>query len=145
MQLGDFLSSIINFLCGWKTFVNFHQLYVRPGDLPSTYGNFLYCWQTFRQVSSTFCATSRLSIIFSPLSVQPGNLPSTSFNSPCRQKTFRQLPLFLCAAWTTSVNFPCGRTLSQLPSTFHVAGRPSVNFCQVFVWPGVLPPTSVNF
>ena len=47
---------------------------------------------------------------------------------------------------STSINFPYGRKiLRQLPSTFRVAGRPFVNFCQLYLWPGDLTSTSVNF
>lgn len=76
---------------------------------------------------------------------------------------FRQLPMRPVYLMSTFVNFLYGReTLCEIPSTFLVAGTllstfhsikgPSVNFLQLFVWPGdllstfcVARRTSVNF
>ena len=83
----------------------------------------------------------------------PGDLPSTSVNSSCNQKTFlkfRQLSvrpedlvLTLRMAMETFRQYFVWP--GDAPSTFRVAGRPSVNFCQLPMWPGVLTSTSINF
>ena len=109
----------ISFLCGWVTFrelpltldaagtpsINFRQLNVWPGDLPSTSVNFQCVWSTFRQCPSSLCVARRPSVKFCQLLRATG---ISSVNFPCRRKTFR-----------------------QLPSTLRATGRPSVNFCQL--------------
>ena len=119
--------------------VNFHQLSVWPGDVPSilstfcvagsTSANFrqLSLWleifcklasvcgrETYRHISSTFHAAGRDSIIIHELSMCPEDLPSTLVR------------------------------LVDLLTTFYAPGRLSVNFRQLFVRLGELWSTSVN-
>ena len=108
---------------------NFHQLFllsVGPGDLLSTFMNFLCGRETFIKISSSFCAAGR-----------------TSVNIPCVQKTFcnfQQLYVLLEDIVSTFVNFLCHReTFRQLSSTFLPVEKHSVNFRQLSVWPEELP------
>lgn len=121
--------------------VNFRHFSLQPEDLPPT--------------PSTFCVDGRCYINLRKHFVRPEYFPSTSVNFPCRHKTFcqhsarpRDFPStsvrFPCS-WVTfqliSVNFLCGREIRQILTTFHVAGRPSLNFCEISVGPRVLPST----
>ena len=144
---GDLLSTAVNFLCGWETFhqlpstfsgtkrlsVNFRQLSLRSRYLPSTFVNFL------------FCAVWRPSIKCHQPFVWLGDLPSTSISIWCYREMYRELPSTflsagrvcklvstLCMARSPFVNFTCGgMTLCQIPSTFRVASRPCIIFCQL--------------
>ena len=108
----------VKFLYGLENSVNFRQHSGRPGDLPSTFTNFL--------------CSGRLSIKFQQLlwrpdghisiSVRPGDLPSTSVNIPCAGRS----------------------SIHNLLSTFCAAGRSFVNFPQLSYWPGDLPSISAN-
>ena len=73
-QPRDLLSASINFSLAREIFVNFHQLSVRPGDLPST-----------------FRAVGKFSVNFRQL-VRLGNVPSTSVNILCSCEDFRHFP-----------------------------------------------------
>ena len=131
--------------------VNFCQISVQPGELPSSFRkargillNSVYppCgWETIRQLSSTFRAAGRLSINFCQHSVRPGH-PSTSVNSPLGRETFCELPSIFHAAEhfsSTFINISYGRETFRRPSsTFHAAGRPSVKLCQLFLRLGKL-------
>ena len=102
--------------------VIFHQLSVRPEDLPTTSVNFPCCRETFCQIHE--------------ISVCTGYLLSTSTNILYGRVTFRQLLTNFCAARRPSVKFLCRwETFRELPIPFREAGRPSVNFRQLFKWP----------
>ena len=83
------------------------------------------------------------------------NMKLTYVNFLCIRETYRQLSLWPEDLTSTSVILPCGRpfvnflysvqAFCQLPSTFCAAGRPSVNFLWLYVWPGELSTTSANF
>ena len=82
------------------------------------------------------------SVNFCELTVLPGDLPSTSVNFPCCQKTFRQLSVNTGDLPLTFVNLPCFQYIFlQFTSTFHVARRPSANFCELYMWPEEIPST----
>ena len=92
---------------------------MQPGDLPSPFVSFSCSLVTIRQISSTF--------------VRPSDLPST-FSNFCAAR--RHSVNILCALLSTSVNIPCSRVIfRQFRSIFLADGRPSVNFCQLSVWP----------
>ena len=151
----DLPSTSVNFSCGCETFrelpsafdvarrlfVILRQFSECPLDFPSTSVNFrqLLCGpETFRQLPSTVRTARRQSIKLRQFSKQPVDIPSTfytagrfSVNSPCRWENFCQIsmkPGDLC----------------QLPSTFRATVGPSVNFCQLPMWSGDLPSTSLN-
>ena len=88
-----------------RTSVNFRQLSIRPGDLPSTFVNI-----TCRHLT------------LSQLPMRPGDLKSTSANFLCGRETFLRHPS----------NFLLGQeNFCKLQSTFinfRLVGRPSVNF-----------------
>ena len=146
MWLRDLLSTSVNFLCCCETFRQLPLISVRLRDILSSCVNFR--------------AAGRLFVNFRQLSVRLEYLPSTAINFPCVQKTFRQLFVWLESPLSTSVNFLFSReTIRKIPSAFHVAetpsarlhqlcvtpGEPSVSFRQYSMWPGDLPPISVNF
>ena len=81
-----------------------------------------------------------------PSTFSEARRPSINFCQPSvRPVDFRQLPATIRATRRLSFKFLCGREVfHQLPSTFHVAGRPSVNFHQFSVQPGDLPSSCVN-
>ena len=145
--------------------VNFQQLSEQPGDPPTTSVNFLCCRENFRQLPSTFHAARGISINFCQLYMQPGELLSNFRAAGRPSVSFRQLSVGAVELPSTSVNFhaatspsvnfpyhrltvgniPCGReTLSHLASAFHAAGRSSVRFRQLSVWPVDLSSISVN-
>ena len=148
MWAGGLLSASINFLCRLETFcphpstllaahrpsVNFRQLSVHPGKVPSTHFN-IPCGQEITQLPSNFCAARRPSIKICKISVRPGDLQSTSVNSSCGWETLDKFPSTLCVA-------------NNCLSTFRAAGRSSikfpnergcsVNICQLSKLPGDL-------
>ena len=108
-----------------KVSLKVHQLSVLSGELPSTFVNFSCSRETFRELLapsgellSAFCATRGISVNFY-VAKRP------SINILCGRDIFRQFPSTFRAAKRPSIIFPCN-------------GRPSVNFHQVFVWPGAL-------
>ena len=148
--VGRLSSTSVSFPCGMEISINFCQLSVRPGDLPLNSVN-IFCsrgttinsvnfpcsQETFRKLLSTFRAAvgsstnlGQLSLCPEDLllssinfSMWPGDLISSSVNFPCHRKAFRKLPLTFRASRRT-----CGREIfCQLPSTLHMAERPSVN------------------
>ena len=131
LQSGDHPST---FHTTGRPSVNFRQNSVWPGDLPSTSVKPPCFREIFRQLPSTFCAAGRHCSNYRQLSVPPINLPSTSVNSPCSLKTFRELSVRPGEFSSTFVYFLCCQeACCQLPSTFHAAGRHSVNFHQLSV------------
>ena len=132
----DIPSTSVYILCSREIFC---QLSVRPIDLPST-----------------FRAVYRHSVSFHKLSVWSGYSPSTSVNFLHGLETFRQPPLTFCSAGRLTVNFRlhlcCRGIFCQLQSTLRTAGRPLIYFRHQFVRPEDLPSTfrvarrpSVNF
>ena len=61
----------------------------------------------------------------------------TTYNFPSVWETFRpgEFPLTLCGQ----------EFFRQIPSIFSVAGRPSIKFHQLYMWPGNLPLTFASF
>ena len=117
-----------------------------PGDCPSNSFNLSSGRETFHELLSNFCAAGRTFIHFRQLSVWLDKLLSSSVNFSCGRDTFCQLLSTLCVAWRFSDNFS---ELSELPREFLTI---SVNctcsqktLCLLFVQPGDLPSTSVNF
>ena len=100
---------------------NIHQLFVRPGDLPSSL--------------LTFCAAGRLCQLLSTFRV--AGRPSSNFRQNFRiagrpSVNFHQLSVPPRDLPSIFVNFRCGReTFHQLLSTFRAARRPSMNFCEL--------------
>ena len=94
------------------------KISVQPGELPSTYVNFLFGLE--------------LSVHFLELFVSPGHILSTSINIPCRWENFFQFPSTFRAARRLSVNI-CQffMRVRDLPSTFRAPWRLSVNFHQL--------------
>ena len=156
--------------------VSFCPLSVKPSEFLSTFVNFKCSQDMFRQLSPAFFATTKPSINFRKLFVLLGDLPSNSV----QQGTFSQLPVnfpsssvgfrVTCILFVNFCKLPAlprdhPSTLvnslrpGDFPSTFLVAGRPSVNFCQFLarsrdlpsnfikfsLWPENLPSNSVNF
>ena len=141
----EFLSTFVNFPCG----LQICQLSERPGNLLSTSIDMPCSRETFNQLPSTYHFTWRLSVNFGQLFVQPRDLLSTSVNFLCGQETFRQLPSTLCSTRRFFVNL-CQLSVREgdLSSTsviIRVAGRPSINFRQLFLWQGDHPTTYANF
>ena len=175
----DFLSTSFHFPCSLENFrqvpSTFHvagrpsiillQLSVQPGHLPST-----FC--AGGRPSIKFCqlfATGTSSVHFHQLFlwpeswsenfVQAGDLPSTSVNFGCSRETLHkfcqhsvqteELLSTFCVARRPFVNFcqlSCAQeTYRKLPATFCVAGRPSVKFRQFSMWQGDILSTCVNF
>ena len=162
MQLRDFPSTFVSFLCGLGTF---HQLFVQLPNLTSIYVNFLCCgpfcqvlstsvnfpgghW-TFCQLhmlslylQSTFNAAGGLSVLFRQLTVRPQDLLATAINFPCGCRTFHHHSVLPVDLWSTSVNFLA--TFRQLPAPVRAAKKPSINFRQLSVRLRDLPSASVN-
>ena len=131
------------FLCGWDRSgqKRFRQHSLRSGSLPPTFVNIPYDPKTFHKLSSTFrvagrpSSTSvnfyvarRRSVIFHQLSVQPGDRPPTSVNILCVPVTFCKITSTFHAVGRPSVKFrQVSVQTGDLPSTFHAAGRTSVN------------------
>ena len=84
--------------------MNFCQLLVQPGDLPSTFVNFPCGLETFCQLPSTICAARRLSVKF-----LCGLRPSINF----------------CQLYVPPGDF------CKLPSSFRVTGSLFVNFLKL--------------
>ena len=126
--------------------VTCRQHSVLLGDFPLNFANFPCGHETFHECLPIFHATTKPYITFL-----------------CSRRNLRPLPLAIRVVKIYSVNFrQCSMRpadFSQLPSTFHVAGRPFVNFRQlsvhagdfpstttkVFLYSGGLQSTSVNF
>ena len=102
------------------------------GDLPTAFILFPHGWETFRQILSNFCVVGRPSINFHHLYLHPGDLALISVNFPCSNETFHHIRQLLVLA-------------EDLPSNFHVDGRPSVHSRQLSIQPGDLSSTSVHF
>ena len=120
-----------NFFAAGIPSLNFCNLSVQPGDLLSTSVNFP-CSQN----------------IFCHLSTWTGDLPSTSVNFSSVRETFRQFPLtFLRFFLNFRQLFMWQKTFHELSmrpgelpsilSTFHTAGRASINCCHLFVLPSM--------
>ena len=130
----DFLSTSVNLLCVCGTF---HQLFVHPRELTSTFHtimgpsvSFLYVCGTFCQLSirlrdipSSFVNFSCVRVIILQYSVHQRNLPSTSDNFRCIHGTCHQLSVHRF----------------ELPSYFRASAGHSVNFHDIFVCPRNLP------
>ena len=129
LRPGHFSSISVNFL-SLKLSVNFLQLSVRPGELPTN-----------------FHAAGKRSDNFQQFSVQSGDLLSNTVNFMCHRVSCQFLST-LSMAWRLFINFPellCSwETFRHLPITFCAVGRLSVNFSQHFVRPGDRPSTSIN-
>ena len=90
----------VNFPRAGTPSINFRQLYVQPGDLPSPFANFT-CVRPARrpcQLLSIFRNARRLSVKIRLLSVLLGGILSTSINFPSILEKFCQLPSTFCAA-----------------------------------------------
>lgn len=110
-----------------RPFLNFQQLSVQLGGLPSTSVHCTCGQDTVHQLISIFHAAWRPSGNYRQLSVWPEDLPST----------FR-------VAWRSSVNFPFVlETFHLFSSILCTAGRPVI-FCQLSVRSGDLNSTSVH-
>ena len=124
-----FCQILSTFRVARRTSVNFRQLSVQQGDLPSTSINILCHWETFPQLPSSFCTAGRPFVKFWQLSVWPEELPSIFVSFPCSRETFHQLPstfVLLVDLPSTSISIPYGwETLCQ---NFRATERPSVNF-----------------
>ena len=76
-------------------------------------------------------------------------LTSTSINSLCDRRIFfllHQVSLPPGEFPSNSVKILCcWERFCQFPSTFRMARRLSINFCQIFVRPADLPSTSIRF
>ena len=102
--------------------VNFHQLSVRPQDLPPTCVDSMFVSGTFSHFPLTICASM-----------------GPSKNVLCTCWTFRQLQATFRAVVGPSGNSQCGhRTFLQVASTFRAAVVPSATF-------HVVAGSSVNF
>ena len=115
-------------LAAGKLSVNFRQISVPPGHIPSTSLN-IPCSQ------KTLCH----------LSVRLRHLPSIFVNILCGPETFRQLLSTFRATRTHSVYFLEHSVRPEdPPSPFHAAGRSSLNSRYLCMRSGDLPLTSVN-
>ena len=130
--------------------VNFCQLSVRAGDLPSISISFPFILETLSQLPSTFCTVGRPSFSFRLLSVWPvelavwlRDLPSTYVNFTFSRKTFCQILSTFHVAGRPSVSLSqlslTQKTFRQLPLTFRTARLASVVFRQLSVLQGDLP------
>ena len=145
VQTEDLQSTSSTFCTARRPSVNICFVFVQPADLPSTSVKILCDPETLCKLPSTFHAAGRtfvnlVNFLYGwetfvnicELAVTQGDLPSTSVNIPCHQKTFRQLPSTFCVAKRLSINFsllPVQReTFRPLPSAYHVATKLSVNF-----------------
>ena len=113
-----FLLLLSTFRAAGRLSVNFCQISMPPGYLPSPTVNFRQFSVRQGDLLSTFHAAGNLSVNFRHITVWTGDLLSTSDTFPCGQRP--------------SINFLC-------------AGKPSVNFRQVSVWPGELLSISAKF
>ena len=108
----------VNFLCIYTTSVNFHQLSVRPLDLPLTFlmavepsVTFPWVRGTIYQLPSTFRAPKGSSAN----KLRPQNLQSTLVDFPCICRIYRKQASTFCEAGEPPVNFPSYRlTFRQL-------------------------------
>ena len=129
----------VNFHVAGRSSVNFCQLFMWSGHLPSTFRTIVRTSINFHQLSFRLgeLLSSSVNIscgweIFCQLSVQPGDFSPTYVNFPCDRETFRQLPSNFRAARRsppTSVNLLCCREI------FH----------QLSVWPVGFLITSGSF
>ena len=123
-----FPSTSIKFLCGRKTSYQHSGTFYVTSRISV---NLLCGRETFRQLLSAFRAARRLSVNFRQLSVRPGDLLLTSMNFLCGLEIFHQHLLTFRAVGRPSVNFlSTFCTAEDLPTTFCVDGRHSVNFRQ---------------
>ena len=135
--------------------ISFCQLFVRPGDFPSTSVNILCGRETFRQLSSTFFQHYAL-----PSNFRANGRTFINFRQHSMQLAeyvyFHQLSVSPVDLLSTSVKFMRRRgTFCQLPSTFRAASKPSIYFrrhlCihwhypQLFGHTRELLSTSINF
>ena len=152
MWPGDLLSTSVNILCCRETFrqflstfsvaktpsVNFpcgQEICQSPSTV-CTAGlssvNILFHQVTFCQLVLIFFAAARSSINFCQHSLWPRDHLSTSVNYPRGRETFSQIHRLSVQPGhylPTAINILCSwETLRQLPSTFHMAGRPFVKF-----------------
>ena len=117
---------------------------MQPVNLFSTSINISCGQETFCLLPSIFHWAGRLSVKFCQLSLPPGQLHQHPLNfCAARRPSFNLHQLLMRSAYlpSISVNIPCSCEMCQIPTTFCVTVTPSVNFCQLAVWPGDLPLT----
>lgn len=146
----DIPSTSVNFPCGWETFIrhlstfrsarrtcnNSSQISVQLGDLLSTSVHFLCGQETYHQLPLVFHVAGKLFVSFHLLSVLPGELPSAFYAGRRTAIGLHQISVPLGDFPSISLNILCSREIfCYIPSLFSMAGRPSVNFCQLSVRP----------
>ena len=148
MQLGQLPWTSVNLGASRRSSVIVNQPSAWTGDLLSTFVNVPCSRETFRQLLSTFRATSRHSVKFQSSQTIFHPLASTFHASKTKRHfvNFRHLSEQLGEFPSTSVNFLFGQeTLRHVPSILHTAGRSSTIFRQLFMRPGHYLSISINF